>query len=150
MLTGKCFSQFSLNHNKSKLLFISSSYHKHIRNMNLEFFSRVIMRLCFQKVLVFQITKCTFQWRTHLQSNYSTYVLSNHHFPLTSHFFSFFFFFLFKIFNMNFSFFFFEKIFSLFFSSTGIYSSYFQLFEFSTIRTNHSLFYIYCIYVLLP
>ena len=50
MLTGKCFSLFSLNHNKSQLLFISSSYCKHIRNMNLEVFSRVIMRLGFQKV----------------------------------------------------------------------------------------------------
>jgi len=36
MLTGKYFSPFSLNHNKSLLL--SSSYHKHIRNMNVEVF----------------------------------------------------------------------------------------------------------------
>ena len=32
MLTCKCFSLFSMNHNKSQFLFISSLYHKHIRN----------------------------------------------------------------------------------------------------------------------
>ena len=45
MLTCKCFSLFSLNPNKSQLLFVSSSYHSHIRNMNLKIFYRVIMRL---------------------------------------------------------------------------------------------------------
>jgi len=57
MLTHKCFSLFSLNPNKSQLLFISSSYHNLIRNMNLKVFYMVIMRLDFQKVLIFQITK---------------------------------------------------------------------------------------------
>ena len=58
MLIDKCFSLFSLNENKSQFLLFSSSYHKHIRNMNLEVVPKVIMRLSFQKVLVFQITKC--------------------------------------------------------------------------------------------
>ena len=57
ILTSKCFSLFSRDHNKSQLLFISSSNHKHIKNMNLEVFSRVVMRLGFQKILVFSDNK---------------------------------------------------------------------------------------------
>ena len=57
MLTGKCLSLFSLNHNKSHLLFISSSNHKHIRNMNLGVFSRVVMRQSFQKNIGFTDNK---------------------------------------------------------------------------------------------
>jgi len=52
MLTYKYFSLFSLNPNKSQLLFISSSYYNYIGNMNLKVFYMVIMRLDFQKVLV--------------------------------------------------------------------------------------------------
>jgi len=57
MPTGKCLSLFSVNHNKSMLLFISSSNHNHIRNMNLKVFFRVVMRSGFQKILVFQINE---------------------------------------------------------------------------------------------
>ena len=57
MFTGMCFSLFSLNYNKSQLLFISSSNEKHIRNMNLEVFSRVVMRLSFQKNIGFSYNK---------------------------------------------------------------------------------------------
>ena len=93
LLTGKCFSLFSLNHNKSRLLFISSSNHKHIRNMNLEVFSRVVMRLGFQKKYWFFLDN-----KMHILKNKNiptiqlqrTYMLSNHHFLSMSFFLIFF------------------------------------------------------------
>ena len=145
MITGKCFSQFSLNHNKSQLFFISSSQHKNFRNMNLEVFSKVVMRLGFQ--LVFSDNKMHILKKKNIPTIQlqRTYMLSNHPFLLSSHFSSFFFL-LFMIFNMiSFSFFFFSLIF--------INRNKFFLFSTFCAFSNQNqpfIFYMYCIYVLLP
>ena len=107
ILTGKCLSLFSLNHNKSQMLFISSSNHKHIRNINPDVFSMVVMTLGFQKILVFSDKKMHIFKKKNMPKIQlqRTYILSNHHFLLSSHF-SLFYFYLFMIFMMNFFFFF--------------------------------------------